>query len=50
MMKFNLEDVNQAVKAIDDLCLKCIRECDTCYVAIAKRSIATLKKNENLKN
>lgn len=43
-MKFDYEKVAKAAKAIEDLCLKCTKHSDSCYVAIAKRAIATLKK------
>lgn len=45
-MKFDSQDVAKAAKAIEDLCLKCAKHSDSCYVAVAKRSIATLIKEE----
>lgn len=50
-MKFDAKEVEKAAKAIEDLCLKCSQHSDSCYVAIAKRSIATVtvRKDESEK-
>lgn len=40
-------DVQNALEAIDDACLKCKKCCDTCYLAVAKRAITVLHKSEN---
>jgi len=39
--------VREAVRKIDELCLKCEDHKLTCYVAVARRAIATLLKNES---
>lgn len=36
-----------AAQKIDELCLNCEEHKFTCYVAVAKRAIATLLNNEN---
>jgi hypothetical protein len=49
MMKYDDQLVRQAAEAIDDLCLNCEKHVDSCYVAVAKRAVATMKKAEDKK-
>lgn len=48
-MKSDDQEVIKAVKAIDGLCLNCEKHVDTCYVAVAKRAISTIRKEESVK-
>lgn len=41
-----LEKVKAAAEKLDDLCLKCEDHKLTCYVAVAKRAIATMLQTE----
>jgi preprotein translocase subunit Sss1 len=45
-MKENQQDVKKSLKAIDDVCLKCKKHSDSCYVAVAKRSILILNSKQ----
>jgi len=46
-MRMDQKKVDAAIKAIEELCLNCENHSETCYVAVAKRAMATLKtKNE----
>lgn len=45
-MKFDAKKLAKAAQAIEELCLKCSKHSDSCYVAIAKRSIATIRKDD----
>lgn len=42
-LKAEQKKIDTAIKAIEDLCLACEHHSDSCYVAIARRSMATLK-------
>jgi len=45
-MEIKQSDVIEALRAIDDACLKCEKHCDSCYIAVALRSISILRKKE----
>lgn len=41
-MKADQEKTIQAIEAVERICAKCETHTDTCYVAVAKRSLLTL--------
>jgi|GEM_PF-3151452 len=46
-MRMDQKKVDAATKAIEELCLNCENHSETCYIAVAKRAMATLKaKND----
>lgn len=45
-MTFDEQKVNAAIQKVEDLCLHCEDHKFTCYVAVAKRAMATLVKVE----
>jgi hypothetical protein len=47
VMNVKQSDVEEALKAIENACLKCKKHCDSCYIAVAARSIAILRKSRD---
>lgn len=46
-MTFDEQKVKNAIEKVEDLCLHCEDHKFTCYVAVAKRAMATLVKAED---
>ena len=45
-MKVDQEKVTEALQAVEKLCQHCGLHTETCYVAVAMRSLSTLKCGE----